>query len=449
MSFINGFGNRFIVPVAVFLSQNRYLKAAKNGIDAIFPFLATGGLFLLLAYPALLKIDFANYGVLGNFLELWKLVAEEHLQTLLLPVYLTVGLSAVWVAIAVGYRLAKHYKLPKLQLGLISGAAVVLCAAPENVIVVMKLSAKAFMKDAPFAIIPDGLIGAQGVLPAIIIAFLVVEIARVIGNAGSRVKLPKSVPPAVVHSIVGLIIAGLTLIVIFIVNETCQASFNLSFIGCLWLAVNPILYVVGSLPFILLIVLFSQWTWFIGLHGCNTTMHLIQPFMTVFILLNAELVMNGQATTHAFTDPFRNYTVIIGGNGATLGLVILTRLMTKSQHLQNASKRAIGSVTFNINELVTFGYPVIQNPRLMVPYLVVPVINAAVAYFCISYNMVGAAFCMLPWTMPAPIGAFLSTLDYRAVLLVLGLIILDALIYLPFLLKFDRELVIEERSGVI
>ena len=444
MDFINSFGVRFIVPIAGFLNQNRYLKAVKTGIVAIFPFLAIGGLFLLLAYPAVMKIDFSDYGLLGNFLELWKLAADEHLQTLLLPAHLTVGLSAIWVAIAVGYQLAKHYKLPQLQLGLVSGAAVVLCSAPENVIVVLKLSAKAFMQDAPFAIIPDGLIGAHGVLPAIIIAFFVVEAFRLIDHIGAKLKLTGSVPPAVMPSIIGLLTAGLALLVVFIVNEIFHLALDISLAGCLWALINPILFIVGSLPFVLLIVFFSQWIWFVGMHGCNTTMHLLQPFTIVFILLNAELVMKGHAPTHAFTDPFWNYTVIIGGNGATMGLVLLTRLVAKSRHLRDASKRALGSVTFNVNELVVFGYPVIQNPRLMLPYLLIPVINAAITYLSISYGFVNAAFCMMPWTVPGPLGAFLSTLDYRALLLVCGLIVLDALLYLPFLVKYDRELALEE-----
>ena len=449
MNFINSVGDRFIVPIAGFLNQNRYLKAIKHAVAAISPLLAIGGLFLLLAYPAVLKLDFSSYGVLGNFLELWRLMAENNLQLLLLPVNLTVGLSAVWLGIAVGYQLAKHYKLPQLKLGLLSGAAVVLCAAPEKVIVVLRLSTKAMMKDAPFAVTPDGLIGAQGILPALVIAVLVVEIARFIGAGGARIKLPKNVPPAVMPSIIRILTAALTLAVILLINAICQSAAGLSLASGLWLALAPLLYIAGSLPFVLLVVLLSQWIWFIGMHGCNTTTHLIQPFTIVFILLNAESVLNGQPALHVFTDPFWAYTVIIGGNGATMGLVLLTRLVAKSAHLRDASKRALGSVTFNINELVVFGYPVIQNPQLMLPYLFVPVLNAAIAYLCISNGLVNAAFCMMPWTMPGPLGAFLSTLDYRALLLVVGLIVLDALLYLPFLLKFDREQVIEERGDVV
>lgn len=434
------------MPFAGFLNQNRYLKATKNGIVAISPLLSAGGVFLLLAYPAVMKSDFSNYGLFGNFLELWKLVARENLPTLLLPVNLTIGFSAVWLAISVGYQLAKYYKLPQLLMGVLSGAAVVLFAAPERVIVVMKLSAKAFMKDAPLAITPDGLIGPQGVLPAIVIALLVVEMARGIGGIGARIKLSDAVPPAVITSILGMLTTGLTLTAVIVINELCRAGINLSFAGCLWFVLNPILYIAGSLPFVLCVVFLSQWIWYTGMHGCNTTSFIIQPFTFVFILLNAEQIMNGQAAAQAFTDPFWTYTVIIGGNGATMGLVLLSRLVAKSQHLRAASRRAIGSVAFNINELVVFGYPVIQNPRFVLPYLFVPVINAAITYLCISSGVIDAAFCLMPWTVPGPVGAFLTTLDYRAVLLVASLIVLDALIYLPFMLKFDNELVKREAA---
>lgn len=47
----------------------------------------------------------------------------------------------------------------------------------------------------------------------------------------------------------------------------------------------------------------------------------------------------------------------------------------------------------------------------------------------------------------AAAGGIFSTLDYRAFLLVCGLVALDGLLYLPFLLKYDRELLTAEKNN--
>ena len=48
--------------------------------------------------------------------------------------------------------------------------------------------------------------------------------------------------------------------------------------------------------------------------------------------------------------------------------------------------------------------------------------------------------------MPAPIGAFLSTMDWRAPILVVALIIIDGLMYYPFMKVYEKSLLAEEES---
>lgn len=54
---------------------------------------------------------------------------------------------------------------------------------------------------------------------------------------------------------------------------------------------------------------------------------------------------------------------------------------------------------------------------------------------------------MVPWTLPAPIGAYLSTGgDWRAVVLVIINIAISVVIYLPFFKMYDRKMVEMEKS---
>jgi PTS system cellobiose-specific IIC component len=63
------------------------------------------------------------------------------------------------------------------------------------------------------------------------------------------------------------------------------------------------------------------------------------------------------------------------------------------------------------------------------------------------FGIVGKTFAVFSWQMPAPIGAFLATMDWRAVVLVCGLIVLNGMMYYPFLKSYEKVLVEQEQAS--
>ena len=49
--------------------------------------------------------------------------------------------------------------------------------------------------------------------------------------------------------------------------------------------------------------------------------------------------------------------------------------------------------------------------------------------------------------MPAPIAAFIATLDVKAFILAIALIIIDALVYLPFFKVYEKQKLAEETAA--
>jgi len=95
---------------------------------------------------------------------------------------------------------------------------------------------------------------------------------------------------------------------------------------------------------------------------------------------------------------------------------------------------------FNINEPLIFGAPVVMNPTLAVPFLLAPLLCALTTWAAMQLGLVARPYLAVPWTLPAPIGAFLSTgSDWRALVLVTGNIALSGLVWLPFLRAYDRS----------
>ena len=54
-----------------------------------------------------------------------------------------------------------------------------------------------------------------------------------------------------------------------------------------------------------------------------------------------------------------------------------------------------------------------------------------------------------PWTTPAPLGAALSCMDVKAGIMVIGLILLDMLLYYPFFKLTEKQKLQEEAEKLI
>ena len=94
---------------------------------------------------------------------------------------------------------------------------------------------------------------------------------------------------------------------------------------------------------------------------------------------------------------------------------------------------------FNINEPVTFGYPIVGNKIMIIPFILVPIIGSLISYYAISYGYMSACVCNAIWTTPPLIYAFLSTLgDYRAVLIQLLVIAIGTIVFAIFM-KLEEQ----------
>ncbi len=100
---------------------------------------------------------------------------------------------------------------------------------------------------------------------------------------------------------------------------------------------------------------------------------------------------------------------------------------------------------FNINEPTMFGLPVVMNLLLIIPFMIAPMLNAITTYCAMNLGLV--LLCngtVIPWTMPPIISVFLATGSIAGSILQVINIILDILIYLPFIAALNKRQLIEE-----
>ncbi len=425
---LNSILEKYLLPIADVLANQRHLKAMRDGFVYSIPLTIMGGLTLIVANPPVGKDVVATNAFL-RFMVAWRDWASANSDAILLPFKMTMGIMALFVAIGIAYSLAREYKMNTLSASIISGATFLIVAAP--------------LQEGNLS---TTYLDAKGLFTAIIIGFLTVEITRFLKLLKNiTIKMPEGAPPAVSPSFDALIPLAINVLFFHFINLIVQSISGMIIPQAILTGLAPALETLDSpLPIFILSTL-SQLLWFVGIHGASVTSAVRNPIALSNLGANAEAYLAGQPLPYIFTDTFWSYYIVLGGSGATLGLTLLY-LRSKSKQLNGIGKVALLPAIFSINEPIIFGTPMVLNPVMFIPFVFVQGINGVVAYYAIKWGLVRASFGTVPWTTPAPIGAFLSTLDWRAVVLVFALLVLDIILYYPFFKVYERQL-IKEESG--
>lgn len=223
----------------------------------------------------------------------------------------------------------------------------------------------------------------------------------------------------------------------------CQNIYIGLFISCVQLCLSFLTSIIG----ILLIVVLTCGFWLSGIHGVAMVGILARPFWTQMLMVNLICYINHQAIPYIGVEGFYQWFVWIGGSGATLGLVLLCRFFAKSHHLRQMGHQTLQSGLININEPVIFGAPIVQNRYLRIPFLVAPIVMSLCTYIMMAYHYVNIPVMLAPWVLPSVFGGFWATGgQIFSILYIIGMIIVSLIIYLPFFICFDRQLVKEENA---
>jgi len=159
---------------------------------------------------------------------------------------------------------------------------------------------------------------------------------------------------------------------------------------------------------------------------------------------NMDAAAAGAALPHVAPLHFYLWFVWQGGSGAALALGLLL-VRCRSAQLKSVGRLGLLPALCNINEPLLFGVPVVLNPALALPFILAPLLSAGVAYAAFFFHWVHRPLLEVPWTLPAPVGAFLTTGgDVRAVVLELCTLALSLAVYWPFVRRYDAQLLAEE-----
>lgn len=204
----------------------------------------------------------------------------------------------------------------------------------------------------------------------------------------------------------------------------------------------PLQGLTGSLPGAIGIAFFISFLWWFGVHGQSVVNGIVTALLLSNLDANKALSAAGNLSlengAHIVTQQFLDSFLLISGSGITFGLVIAMLFGAKSQQYKALGKVAVFPALFNVNEPVIFGFPIVMNPVMFIPFLLVPVLSAVLVYGSIAVGfMTPFAGVTLPWSTPAIISG-LMVAGWQGAVLQIVILSLSAIIYYPFFRIQDK-----------
>ena len=415
-----------ITPLAGRLGQQKYVIAIRDGFTAALPFMIIGSFMLVFIFPPF-SPDTTN-----GFARGWLDFSQHYREQLMLPFNLSMGVMTFFISVGIGASLGRQFQLDPVMSGLLAFMAFLLVAAPyaDGKISTQYLS-------------------GQGIFTALITAIYSTRVYAWLKQNNITIRLPKEVPTGVARSFEILIPVLVVIATLHPLNLFIEAQTGMILPQAIMHLLEPLVSASDSLPAILLSVLMCQIFWFAGIHGSLIVTGIMNPFWMANLSVNQAAMAAGTAIPHIYVQGFWDHYLLIGGVGSTLPLALML-LRSKAVHLRTIGRMGVVPGVFNINEPILFGAPIIMNPLFFLPFVLVPMVNATLAYFALKLDLVSRVVSMTPWTTPAPIGAsWAANWSFSPVILCLICMATAMVMYLPFLKAYEKQLLAQKRENAV
>ncbi|SEN54782.1 PTS sugar transporter subunit IIC [Peptostreptococcus russellii] len=359
----------------------------------------------------------------------------------------TLNVSGILIAAIAGYFLAvnREFNNP-------IAAAMISIA---SLLVMMPTSVSIIPEGATDPVTISGVLsysnlGTGAMFAGVIIGLISTEFFIKVSNIEKlKVNLGDSVPPSVGKSFNVLLPVIIVLSVFGIVSALLFNIAGMNLIDLITTFIQePLRHVSTGLWGCLILYSLGNLLWLFGIHQSVIYSSILEPLLIINITQNIAAYNAGEAIPNIINVSQVTTFGLIGGSGSTICLIIATFLIGRNKATRNVAKLSIAPGLFNINEPVIFGYPIVYNIAMAIPFILVPSLGILLSYIATSLGMISPAVSLVPWTTPPLISAFLATAgDWRAVVLQAIVIVLGVIIYMPFVKINDK--VLEKQAEMV
>ncbi|HFH9836847.1 TPA: lactose-specific PTS transporter subunit EIIC [Streptococcus suis] len=408
------------------ISRNPYLRAIRDGFIAAMPVILFSSIFLLVAF------------VPNIFGFTWS---DEAVAAIMKPYGYTMGIVAVLVAGTTAKSLTDAFnrQLPKTN--------------QINFISTMIASISGFLLLASDGIeggFANGYMGTKGLLTAFLAAFITVNIYKVCVKNNVTIRMPDEVPPNVSQAFKDVIPYALSIFVLYGIDLVTRQFLGTNVAEAILKLFEPLFTAADG--YVGITIIFGAYAlfWFVGIHGPSIVEPAIAAITYANIETNFQLLQAGQHADKILTSGTQMFIVTMGGTGATLVVPFMFMWLTKSKRNKAIGRASVVPTFFGVNEPILFGAPLVLNPVFFVPFILAPIANVWIFKFFVDTLKMNSFSVNLPWTTPGPLGIVMGT-NFAPLAFALAalLVVVDVLIYYPFLKVYDEQILAEEQSGKV
>lgn len=409
---------------ATAMSANIYVTAIRDAMLAYVPFTFIASIFLILACFPLEGFNNLVSSILHCEAAVWQgKLMYVHASSL--------AIGGLLVVMTMAHSIAEKMKINEIQ---------VTVTAVVNYLILTPM----LVTDAGKAIALNS-VSAEAMFCAILTGIFTAKIYQFIDGKGIKIKMPDAVPPAVSAPFESLIPSFCAIAVFWIVRLILDAMGT----NAVALINNtlglPLFLIGGSIFGAAGAKIFEQLLWFFGLHGGSIVSGVMTPVFQVLEDQNRNLSMMGQIPTNIISSSFYSHFASVG----VVGGVIAALIVAKSRQYKEISRIAAVPYIFGVGEPALFGFPMMLNFDLLIPFLFSNAISAVIAYVAFALKLVPVAtgLVQLPWTTPLLVSGALVTNSIWGAVLQLVQLIVATVIWLPFMRKADRRILATENGG--
>ena len=425
-----------MMPIAGKVSSNKYLLAMRDSFSMLLPFIIVGSFFGIMEWVVLdpwgtvlgpdgMNLGASITGLTGDAYKASGFVTTLQILQGLCNNVVTVGFGvfSFLLVVAFAYRLGGIWGGDKFSTALTATGAFIIMTPQQ---IVTKAGEKLGGFDMNY-------FGNKGVLTAIIVATIASWLfVKLSNNEKMKIKMPETVPPAVAKSFEVLVPVFFTL-GFFTVFSTILANCQFMGSSCLndliySLIQAPLMGFSQGLGFSILYQGIVWFFWWFGIHGHNVT-----AAIQNMVYMPAQLANQAGDASYIFSNGFFE-----AGLMHIMGLVIAILIFSKKDSWRAVAKLGAPAMFFNIQEPIAFGLPIVLNPLLLVPYVLVPLVNTVIGYVAISIGLVPIFKYVVPWTMPLFFGGTIGTGSIMGGLLQVVWLLVDIAIYAPFVIAGNK-----------
>ena len=407
------------------ISRNKYLRAIRDGFIAGMPVILFSSIFILIAY------------VPNAWGFHWSKEIESFLMT---PYSYSMGILAFFVGGTTAKALTDSVNRDLPATNQINFLSTMLAS-----MVGFLLMAAEPAKEGGFL---TAFMGTKGLLTAFIAAFVTVNVYKVCVKNNVTIRMPDEVPPNISQVFKDLIPFTVSVVLLYGLELIVKGGLGVTVAESIGTLLAPLFSAADGYLGITLIFGAYAFFWFIGIHGPS----IVEPAIAAITYANAEVNLNllqqGMHADKILTSGTQMFIVTMGGTGATLVVPFMFMWLCKSKRNRAIGRASVVPTFFGVNEPILFGAPLVLNPIFFIPFIFAPIANVWIFKFFIETLGMNSFTANLPWTTPGPLGIVLGTnFQFLSFALAALLIVVDIVIYYPFLKVYDEQILEEERSG--